>query len=263
MSSKASNAWPATSTSRPKGAAARTRWLPPRTRLATNGAQSSAGRIWSMCRHWANEFGGALSMKAHRATATSETAPYGRSAKSQLVAYSRVLACVWLRRHSATAKQYCPSSSAVARHFGIRRRRQIPPISRCRPAGCLRKPCVRLLTRTPDPKTIPLEFRHISGYMTGIKSRRLEKDLWLASPSARRPVRTVVARRREVLCALRFRRQEGCRPHPGAGRDAARRGREGRGASIHPRQSRDESRDGDCFRHLWLGTSRRSLHRRF
>src|SRR6266851_5235429 len=196
MSSKASNAWPATSTSRPKGAAARTRWLPPRTRLATNGAQSSAGRIWSMCRHWANEFGGALSMKAHRATATSETAPYGRSAKSQLVAYSRVLACVWLRRHSATAKQYCPSSSAVARHFGIRRRRQIPPISRCRPAGCLRKPCVRLLTRTPDPKTIPLEFRHISGYMTGIKSRRLEKDLWLASPSARRPVRTVVARPR-------------------------------------------------------------------
>jgi hypothetical protein len=50
-------------------------------------------------------------------TATSENCPCGRSAKSHAVAYSRVLACVRLRRHSATAKQYCPSSSAVARHY--------------------------------------------------------------------------------------------------------------------------------------------------
>jgi hypothetical protein len=38
-----------------------------------------------------------------------------------------------LRRHSATAKQYCPSSSAVARHFGTRNRRQTPPILRFKP----------------------------------------------------------------------------------------------------------------------------------
>jgi len=32
-------------------------------------------------------------MQGGPATATSETAPYGRSAKSQAAAYSRVLAC--------------------------------------------------------------------------------------------------------------------------------------------------------------------------
>src|SRR6266478_6958309 len=55
MSSKASKARRATLTSRPKGAAAPTRWWPPRTRPATNGARSSAGRIWSMCRRWADD----------------------------------------------------------------------------------------------------------------------------------------------------------------------------------------------------------------
>jgi len=74
---------------------------------------------------------------------------------------------------------------------------------------------------------IPLEFRHISGYITGIKSRQLEKDLWLASPSARRPVRTVVARR-----ARGFVRVEVQAPKKdaglirAAGRDAARAGGE-------------------------------------
>jgi hypothetical protein len=43
----------------------------------------------------------------------------GRSARSQAVAYSRVLARVRLRRHSATANEYCPSSSAVARHTNV------------------------------------------------------------------------------------------------------------------------------------------------
>ena len=38
-------------------------------------------------------------------TAASETAPYGRSAKSQAAAYSRVLACAGLRHHSATANE--------------------------------------------------------------------------------------------------------------------------------------------------------------
>ena len=42
--------------------------------------------------------------------------PFGRSTKSQAAAYSRVLACASLRHHSATVKQYCPSSSAAARH---------------------------------------------------------------------------------------------------------------------------------------------------
>ena len=49
--------------------------------------------------------------------ATSESAPFERSTKSQAVAYSRVTACDRLRLHSATAKQYCPSSSAGARHL--------------------------------------------------------------------------------------------------------------------------------------------------
>jgi hypothetical protein len=44
--------------------------------------------------------------------------PLRRSARSQAVAVSPGLACGRLRRHSATAKQYCPSSSTVARHFG-------------------------------------------------------------------------------------------------------------------------------------------------
>jgi hypothetical protein len=57
MSSKASGARRATLTSRRKGAAAPTRWWPPRTRPATNGARSSAGRIWSMCRRWADDDG--------------------------------------------------------------------------------------------------------------------------------------------------------------------------------------------------------------
>src|SRR3981189_3009699 len=43
------------------------------------------------------------------ATATSETTVLGRSAKSQAVARSRVLACGGLQHHRATAKQYCPS----------------------------------------------------------------------------------------------------------------------------------------------------------
>jgi hypothetical protein len=41
---------------------------------------------------------------------------HGRSARSQAVACFRVLPGVRPRRHSVTAKQYCPSSSAVARH---------------------------------------------------------------------------------------------------------------------------------------------------
>ena len=57
MSSKASGARRVTLTSQPKGAVARTRWSPPRTKPATNGAQSSAGRIWSMCRRWADDVG--------------------------------------------------------------------------------------------------------------------------------------------------------------------------------------------------------------
>ena len=40
-----------------EGAAAPIPWSPPRTRPATNGAQSSAGRIWSMCRRWADDVG--------------------------------------------------------------------------------------------------------------------------------------------------------------------------------------------------------------
>jgi hypothetical protein len=44
--------------------------------------------------------------------------PTRHSAKSQTVARSRGLACGRLRRHSVTAKQYCLSSSTVARHFG-------------------------------------------------------------------------------------------------------------------------------------------------
>jgi hypothetical protein len=38
-----------------------------------------------------------------------------RSAKSLSVSYSQVVACGRLQHHSATAKQYCPSSSTVAR----------------------------------------------------------------------------------------------------------------------------------------------------
>jgi hypothetical protein len=45
-------------------------------------------------------------------------APCGRSAKSQAVACSPVLAFGRLRRHSSTARQYCPSSLAVARRRG-------------------------------------------------------------------------------------------------------------------------------------------------
>jgi 2-oxoglutarate-Fe(II)-dependent oxygenase superfamily protein len=55
MSRKVSEARHATLISRPKDVAAPTRWLPPRTRPATNGAQSSAGKIWSMCRRWADD----------------------------------------------------------------------------------------------------------------------------------------------------------------------------------------------------------------
>lgn len=40
-----------------------------------------------------------------------------RSGNSQAVRRFRILACVKLLHHSATAKEYCPSSSAVARHF--------------------------------------------------------------------------------------------------------------------------------------------------
>jgi hypothetical protein len=37
------------------------------------------------------------------------------------------------RHHSATVKQYCPSSSAMARHFGVRYFRQILPVWRAGP----------------------------------------------------------------------------------------------------------------------------------
>src|SRR5258708_27853039 len=57
---------------------------------------------------------GAPSMEAHGTTATSEPAPCGRSARSQAVVYSAVPACDGLRFHSATAQQYCSSSSFVA-----------------------------------------------------------------------------------------------------------------------------------------------------
>lgn len=46
----------------------------------------------------------------------TETPLLERGTKSKAVAYSRVTACDRLRFHSATAKQYCSSSSAVARH---------------------------------------------------------------------------------------------------------------------------------------------------
>jgi hypothetical protein len=49
-----------------------------------------------------------------RVTGLTATAPR-RSAKSQAVACSRALARGGLPNHSATAKQYCPSSSTVAR----------------------------------------------------------------------------------------------------------------------------------------------------
>src|SRR5579862_548185 len=44
-----------------------------------------------------------------------KTADRERSATSFAVAYSRTLACVRLRRRSATAKRSCPSLSAVPR----------------------------------------------------------------------------------------------------------------------------------------------------
>src|SRR5882724_10112702 len=48
------------------------------------------------------------------------------------VAHSRVLACGRLQHQRATAKQYCPSSSAVARHFGYAIGAEC---RRCRDAG--------------------------------------------------------------------------------------------------------------------------------
>src|SRR5712671_1632914 len=58
---------------------------------------------------------GAPSMKAHQNDGDIGNCP---SWAQYQIAGGRVfwcLACVRLRRHSATAKQYCPSSSAVAR----------------------------------------------------------------------------------------------------------------------------------------------------
>jgi hypothetical protein len=46
--------------------------------------------------------------------------PRGRSARSQAIVHSAVLAHFGLRFHSATAKQYCSSSSFVARHLTSR-----------------------------------------------------------------------------------------------------------------------------------------------
>jgi hypothetical protein len=42
--------------------------------------------------------------------------PWARSAKSQAIGCLRGLARERLPHHSATAKQYCPSSSVVVRH---------------------------------------------------------------------------------------------------------------------------------------------------
>jgi hypothetical protein len=58
----------------------------------------------------------------------------GRSTKSQAVTYSRVLPCVRPLHHSATANEYCPSSSTVARHLGLRDLGKKPPISQCKPS---------------------------------------------------------------------------------------------------------------------------------
>jgi hypothetical protein len=58
-----------------------------------------------------------------------------RSARSQSVADFPIGAHRGLRHHRGSAKEYCPSSSAVARHFGIRYRRRELPIPRSRRAG--------------------------------------------------------------------------------------------------------------------------------
>jgi|SRR6266568_3571198 len=42
----------------------------------------------------------------------------GRRVQPYCVAILVAIACGRLERHSATAKQYCPSSSTAARHFG-------------------------------------------------------------------------------------------------------------------------------------------------
>ena len=61
-------------------------------------------------------------MEGHKRRPRHLKAPGERSNRSQAVVYSRVTGCDRLRFHSATAKQYCPSSSAVARriHVGAR-----------------------------------------------------------------------------------------------------------------------------------------------
>jgi hypothetical protein len=59
-----------------------------------------------------------------------------RSAKSQAFADLKIGARNLRSRRSATRKQYCPSSSAVARQFGMRYRHQMPPISRCKRLSC-------------------------------------------------------------------------------------------------------------------------------
>jgi hypothetical protein len=52
------------------------------------------------------------------------------STESQVVAVSATAARRRPSHHSVTADEYCPLSSTVARRFGIRHRRRIPPIVR-------------------------------------------------------------------------------------------------------------------------------------
>ena len=68
---------------------------------------------------------------------TSARRPYvARSAKSRAVADLPIGARRRVRHHSATAKQYCPSSSAVARHFSGKAERFRDSRFSRRPGGC-------------------------------------------------------------------------------------------------------------------------------
>src|SRR5271169_3239781 len=92
----------------------------------------------------------AAAVYAHVAPAMSHRAPpKRRRAKSQAVAVMAIGARGKLRHHSATTNEYCPSSSTVARHFGIRYRRQKAPFLRLT-ASVKRPSCQRVIEPSPS-----------------------------------------------------------------------------------------------------------------
>ena len=78
---------------------------------------------------------GCLSAIERHLAATRPPICEGVAAADMLAAYdggrsaTSPQSCFRRRNHGAMAKQYCPSSSTVARQFGMRYRRQVPPIS--------------------------------------------------------------------------------------------------------------------------------------